>query len=57
MTTRAVIRERLEQYERQTQPLIEFFRKTATRLIEVDASSATPEAVFERIKRDLQSLR
>jgi adenylate kinase len=51
----SVVRQRLEQYERQTQPLIEFFRKTSERLIEVDASSATPEAVFERIKSGLQS--
>ena len=33
-----VVRERLAQYERQTQPLIEFFRATSDRLIEVDAS-------------------
>ena len=33
-----VVRERLAQYERQTRPLIEFFRATSDRLIEVDAS-------------------
>jgi len=49
-----VVRQRLEQYERQTQPLIEFFRKTSERLIEVDASHEKPEAVFERIKSGLQ---
>jgi adenylate kinase len=51
----SVVRQRLEQYERQTQPLIEFFRRTSERLIEVNASSATPEAVFERIKSGLRS--
>jgi adenylate kinase len=50
----SVVRQRLEQYERQTQPLIEFFRKTGERLIAVDASNATPEAVFDRIKSGLQ---
>ena len=41
-----VVRERLIQYERQTQPLIEFFRAKSERLIEVDASREKPEAVF-----------
>lgn len=49
----SVVRQRLEQYERQTQPLIEFFRKTSDRLIEVDASGAAPDTVFERIKSGL----
>jgi adenylate kinase len=48
-----VVRERLAQYERQTRPLIEFFRATSDRLIEVDASRENPDAVFERIKREL----
>ena len=57
----SVVRQRLEQYEEQTQPLIEFFRKgfagqNVERLIEVDASNATPEAVFERVKSRLQDV-
>jgi adenylate kinase len=51
-----VVRQRLAQYERQTQPLIEFFRATSDRLIEVDASREKPEAVFERIKSELPDL-
>jgi adenylate kinase len=51
-----VVRQRLAQYERQTQPLIEFFRATSDRLIEVDASRDKPEAVFERIKSELPDL-
>ena len=51
-----VVRQRLVQYERQTQPLIEFFRATSDRLFEVDASRDKPEAVFERIKSELQGL-
>jgi adenylate kinase len=51
-----VVRERLAQYERQTRPLIEFFRATSDRLIEVDASRERPEAVFERIKSELRGV-
>jgi adenylate kinase len=51
-----VVRERLAQYERQTRPLIEFFRATSDRLIEVDASREKPEVVFERIQRELRGV-
>ena len=51
-----VVRERLEQYEKQTRPVIEFFRKTADRLIEVDGSQETPKAVFERVQAELKDL-
>jgi adenylate kinase len=51
-----VVRQRLAQYERQTRPLIEFFRATSDRLIEVDASYEKPEAVFECIKSELQGI-
>jgi adenylate kinase family enzyme len=49
-----VVRQRLAQYEEQTRPLIEFFRATSDRLIEVDASRDKPEVVFERIKAALK---
>src|SRR5579863_555690 len=51
-----VVRQRLAQYERQTRPLIEFFRATSDRLIEVDASREKPEAVFERIQSELRGV-
>jgi adenylate kinase len=51
-----VVRERLAQYERQTRPLIDFFRTTSERLIEVDASREKPDAVFQRIQGELQAL-
>jgi adenylate kinase len=54
--TEEVLRERLAQYERQTRPLIEFFRATSDRLIEVDASREKPEAVFERIQGELRGV-
>jgi len=51
-----VVRQRLAQYERQTRPLMEFFRATSDRVIEVDASREKPEAVFGRIKSALRGL-
>jgi adenylate kinase len=51
-----VVRQRLEQYERQTQPLMEFFRATSDRVLEVDASRDKPEVVFERIKSELSGV-
>ena len=45
----SVVRERLEAYERQTRPLIDFFRSAGHRLIEVDASQGTPEMIFGKI--------
>lgn len=48
-----VVRERLSQYEARTRPLIEFFRVSSNRLIEVDASYESPKAVFGRIQKGL----
>jgi adenylate kinase len=45
----SVVRERLEAYENQTRPLIDFFRGSGHRLIEVDASEGTPEMIFAKI--------
>ena len=45
----AVVRERLEAYEQQTRPLIDFFRGAGHRLYEVDASHGTPETIFGKI--------
>src|ERR1700722_16476130 len=44
-----VIRERLSAYERQTRPVLEFYRQAGRELLEVDASSHPPEVVFENI--------
>lgn len=56
-----VVRQRLAQYERQTRPLIEFFRTNSDRLVEVNASESqsgndSPETIFERIKSELRDL-
>ena len=50
-----VVRERLEQYERQTKPLIEYFSGDGHRLISVDASRQSPEEVFRTIRAELSS--
>lgn len=51
-----VVRERLRQYEAQTAPLVEFFRKTSKRLVEVNASVERPEVIFGRIREGLKAL-
>ncbi len=51
-----VVRERLEQYEHQTQPLVEYFRTTGERVYEIDASGKNPAAVFRQIQSDLREL-
>ena len=45
----AVIRERLEEYDRQTRPLLEFFRGTTRNFFEVDASGVTPQTLSNEI--------
>lgn len=45
----SVIRERLEAYERDTRPLIEYFREAGRRLHELDASQGTPKQLLETI--------
>jgi adenylate kinase len=44
-----VIRERLSAYERQTRPVLDYYRAAGRRLLEVDASSHPPDVVFEKI--------
>ena len=44
-----VIRERLAAYERQTTPVLDYFRREGRNLIEVDASKDPPGMVFEKI--------
>jgi adenylate kinase len=44
-----VVRERLDEYEKQTRPLIEYFREKGNGLYEIDASQEKPEALFRNI--------
>jgi len=45
----AVIRGRLDAYERQTRPVLEYFREVGHQVVEVDASQDTPDGVFGKI--------
>jgi len=45
----AVIQGRLHAYERQTKPLIEYFREKGRRLLEIDAGSEPPQELLKRI--------
>ena len=50
-----VIRERLAAYEQQTRPVLDYYRETARRVIEVDASRDRPERVYEKIRRAMET--
>ena len=45
----SVIRERLEQYELQTRPLLEYFRRVGVPMIEVDGQGSTPNEIMHRV--------
>jgi adenylate kinase len=49
-----VVRERLDAYQRQTKPLLEYFRQTGRRLEEIDASSLTPAVLSGQIRGILE---
>jgi adenylate kinase len=51
-----VVRERLTQYDAQTRPVIDYFRDSGARLLEVDASKDRPEVVFGRIREMLEGV-
>ncbi len=50
-----VIRERLQAYERQTRPVLDFFSASGERVIEVDASNDPPDVVFDKIRQAMES--
>ncbi len=50
-----VIRERLQAYEQQTRPVLDFFSISGERVIEVDASHDPPEVVFDKIRQAMES--
>jgi adenylate kinase len=52
-----VIRERLQQYELQTRPLLEFFGKAGVRIFEIAGGSADPASISGDICRFLDSVR
>ena len=50
----SIVRERLDAYQRQTKPLIEYFRQTGRRLEEIDASSQPPGVLVGQIRGILE---
>jgi len=51
----SVIRERLNQYELQTRPLLEFFRQAGVPMLEINAAEASPDQISQEICRSLNS--
>jgi adenylate kinase len=49
-----VIRERLDAYQGQTSPVLEFFRLAGRRVREVDAGNAPPDEIYRNIIRALE---
>jgi adenylate kinase family enzyme len=45
----SVIRQRLDAYEKQTRPLIDYLREKGRRLHEVNAGGGAPEILFQTI--------
>jgi adenylate kinase len=50
-----VIRERLDAYERQTRPVLEYLRVAGRRVVEVDASNDPPELVYRKIIQAIET--
>ncbi len=51
----SVILQRLAEYESQSRPLIEFFRKAGRRLYEIEATGQAPEALLQQVCRVIRS--
>jgi adenylate kinase len=51
----AVIRERLDAYERQTQPVLEYYVRMGCPVVKVDASVDPPGVIFERVMQALNA--
>jgi adenylate kinase len=51
----SVVRERLEAYESKTRPLLNYFRESGRKVVEIDASTLKPEGVFEKILEQVQA--
>jgi adenylate kinase len=51
----AVIRERLDGYDRQTRPVLDHYRTAGRRVVEVDGSDDPPETVFGKICQAIET--
>jgi adenylate kinase len=52
----SVIRERLDQYDMQTRPLLNYFRQAGVPVIQIDGAAASPENIMRHISDSLASL-
>ena len=52
----SVIRERLNAYELQTRPLLDFFRQAGVPMLEINAADTSPEQISQEICRSLRSV-
>jgi len=50
----SVIRERLDAYDRQTRPVLDYCRDAGRRVLDVDASNDPPEKVFQKVCQALE---
>jgi adenylate kinase len=51
-----VVRARLGEYEARTAPLVEYFRRSGRRLVEVNASGRSPEEIFGQIRLGVEQM-
>jgi adenylate kinase len=51
----SVIRERLNAYELQTRPVLDFFGQAGVPMLEINAADAVPEQISHEICRSLRS--
>jgi adenylate kinase len=51
----SVVRERLDAYEQKTRPLLDYFRQSGRRMVEIDASQLKPDEVFKKVLEQVQA--
>jgi len=49
-----VIRGRLDAYDRQTRPVLDYYRASGRRVLDVDASNDPPDRVFQKVCRAME---
>jgi len=50
-----VIRARLDAYEQQTRPVLNYLRSNGERVVDVDGSNDPPEAVYQKIRQAMEN--
>lgn len=52
-----VIRERLQEYDRQTVPILRFFREAGVPIFEIEAGSSSPDKILREIQGELAGIK